>query len=358
MEVKRSHGHSGRDSSTANSDTLLRWNTAKRLSRGHKYGYHGEDSGNTSVARVSHDKCHGHCCIRPEKREEDSRRPSTGVSGQGIKQQRATETSVNDKGGAQSERQGWGSMASPSASAPGTWPNDATCVEERNQTWPSGSNNNNVISSGDDGDGAGPSVKRFRTRAQELFEEKREARRRRREMKDSGDWLGVQGVNPLTGELDVITPTVTTSSSSRDRRTGNSGGSATAAGGGKGMSSRGSSGSRQGLEDLARAELRARADYAAARARHRGELRADNSRREEAKLEMLERVKSVVRADQLQAVKWRRGERQWSSVAEPTLSPIAGSLQSSAVFGRKFPLGLHASDHAQALVQIPAVLIL
>ncbi|KAJ6444372.1 Candidapepsin [Purpureocillium lavendulum] len=43
-------------------------------------------------------------------------------------------------------------------------------------------------------------------KTQQGIEEKKEARRQRRNLKESGDYLGVQGVNPETGQLDVITP--------------------------------------------------------------------------------------------------------------------------------------------------------
>lgn len=43
--------------------------------------------------------------------------------------------------------------------------------------------------------------------ADRLKEEKLEARRQRRNLKESGDYLGVQGLNPETGQPDIITPT-------------------------------------------------------------------------------------------------------------------------------------------------------
>lgn len=38
------------------------------------------------------------------------------------------------------------------------------------------------------------------------IEAKKEARRQRRSLKQSGDYLGVQGINPETGRLDILTP--------------------------------------------------------------------------------------------------------------------------------------------------------
>lgn len=51
------------------------------------------------------------------------------------------------------------------------------------------------------------------TRSQQLYLEHRERRRRRRSLKESGDYLGVQGINPRTGEMDVVTPSTSTTSS-------------------------------------------------------------------------------------------------------------------------------------------------
>jgi hypothetical protein len=83
-------------------------------------------------------------------------------------------------------------------------------------------------------------------------------RMHRRQLKESGDWLGVQGANPDTGEFDNLTPTTS------------SGSEATA-------------------------------------------LRREAT--------VIKRPRRVV---------WRRGDNQWSSVAEPDLSPIAQSQNSSA----------------------------
>lgn len=46
------------------------------------------------------------------------------------------------------------------------------------------------------------------------IEQHKERRKQRRLLRESGDYLGVQGVNPQTGELDVVTPTPSNSSHS------------------------------------------------------------------------------------------------------------------------------------------------
>jgi len=132
--------------------------------------------------------------------------------------------------------------------------------------------------------------------AREMFLAKQEARRLRRTLKENGDFLGVTGVNPATGEMDVLTPT----SSSEEHQSG----------------LRAEQTNPQ-LALLARRAQQAREEYEAAQ--REVELQRQQERREKA-----ERHKQAIRLAQ-QPVKWRREEGQWSSVAEPGLSPIAQS---------------------------------
>lgn len=44
------------------------------------------------------------------------------------------------------------------------------------------------------------------TKSQSLYLERHDKRQQRRSLKESGDYLGVQGINPSTGEMDVLTP--------------------------------------------------------------------------------------------------------------------------------------------------------
>ncbi|KAK4130013.1 hypothetical protein BT67DRAFT_248475 [Trichocladium antarcticum] len=182
----------------------------------------------------------------------------------------------------------------------------------------------------------------------DLFLAKRELRRQRRSLKKSGDFLGVTGVNPYTGELDVITPP--TSSSSEDAvaaaATAAAGGGGGGGGGGGMMMITASASSRTTatLESEVLACVRNAADgygcggWGAARERvqvHSQEGEAGRQRREEAELMAMmrraEQRKEVVReVVQEQQVKWRREEGGWSSVAEPKLSPIPGSMTASS----------------------------
>lgn len=125
------------------------------------------------------------------------------------------------------------------------------------------------------------------TRTQQLYLAHREKRRLRRSLRESGDYLGVQGVNPATGELDVLTPT--------------SSGSAT---------------SELLFAPLAAAVASRRGAYESARR----QLRAEKVRK-------WERDKEAIRAEHHRGnVRWTKRRSGWSSAAvEPALSPIAQS---------------------------------
>ncbi|KOS17958.1 hypothetical protein ESCO_003135 [Escovopsis weberi] len=62
-------------------------------------------------------------------------------------------------------------------------------------------------------DRKGAAVRRT-SEAHRLVHKCLESRRRRQSLKRSGDYLGVQGINPETGEFDVMTPTDSTPRSS------------------------------------------------------------------------------------------------------------------------------------------------
>ena len=119
------------------------------------------------------------------------------------------------------------------------------------------------------------------SRTQQLYLERREKRRLRRSLKESGDFLGVQGVNPATGELDVLTP---------------------------------SSSSAGGFSFLTKAVQDRRAAYERARRRLEAE-----------KLRKWETDKQAVRAERRSKVRWKKKRAGWSSAIEPNLSPIAQS---------------------------------
>lgn len=116
------------------------------------------------------------------------------------------------------------------------------------------------------------------SRSLQLYLERREKRRQRRSLKESGDYLGVQGINPTTGEMDVLTPSsssaATTSSSLLSKR-----------------------------EAYERARCALRAE----------------------KMRKWEMDKDALKRERRRKVRWTRRVEGWRSVLEPELSPIAGS---------------------------------
>ncbi|KAH6687734.1 hypothetical protein F5X68DRAFT_239121 [Plectosphaerella plurivora] len=130
----------------------------------------------------------------------------------------------------------------------------------------------------------------------------KERRRQRRLLQESGDYLGVQGVNPQTGQLDVITPTPSNSSKSGTTlQTGRK---------------------MQLLETKAQAARRAYQDALDAAQEEAQLVLQERERSKEAKRN---KSKESVRRAQSR-VRWRRDPRQWSSAQEPDLSPIAQSV--------------------------------
>lgn len=129
--------------------------------------------------------------------------------------------------------------------------------------------------------------------------------RERRTLKGSGDYLGVTGINPVTGELDVETPS-TTSFSSASLTLG------------------------QKLEARHKSESR--------RTRRGAELLTEEvtkklQQREEQRFARKDREKEAIRQAQ-RKVQWQRHRQQWSSAKEPILSPIAQSTKSISTRGK------------------------
>lgn len=121
------------------------------------------------------------------------------------------------------------------------------------------------------------------TRSQKLYLDRRHKREQRRSLKESGDYLGVQGVNPSTGEMDVLTPSSSSTPSSP-------------------------------FASLARSVQDKREAYE----RARRALRSEKTRR-------WEMDKKALKAERKRKVKWTKASSGWSSVIEPGLSPISGS---------------------------------
>ncbi|KHN96037.1 uncharacterized protein MAM_06142 [Metarhizium album ARSEF 1941] len=157
----------------------------------------------------------------------------------------------------------------------------------------------------------------------QLVQKKKEARRLRRNLKQSGDYLGVQGFNPETGQLDVMTSTDSDRSSSLSQET------------------------QKKLLILRNTLRDARHSYTSAKEKRENEGKKILWKNEKEKLRRLEKDKEEVK-DINKTVKWKRHARQWSSAQEPDLSPIAqsviGTAGSSLV---KTPHGQSLADPAE-----------
>ncbi|KAL5089908.1 hypothetical protein Trisim1_005025 [Trichoderma cf. simile WF8] len=128
-------------------------------------------------------------------------------------------------------------------------------------------------------------------------------RRERQSLRESGDYLGVQGVNPHTGELDIVSPTVSSAESSADHH------------------------------ETPRRILRTWRDVLKSH-KSRDSPSRDNTgiMDEDHKIAKSLRGKKKVR-ELNKAVRWmRRGQ---SSLQEPDLSPIAQSLRSVSLSSRR-----------------------
>ncbi|KAK1475260.1 hypothetical protein CABS01_03537 [Colletotrichum abscissum] len=142
------------------------------------------------------------------------------------------------------------------------------------------------------------------SREERTLEERRLIHRERRTLKESGDYLGVTGINPVTGELDVETPSTTSFSSA-------------------------SLTIDQKLEARHKSESR--------RTRRGAELLTEEvtkklQQREEQRFARKDREKEAIRQAQ-RNVQWQRHRQQWSSAKEPVLSPIAQSNKSVSTRG-------------------------
>ncbi|KAI8633369.1 hypothetical protein F5Y19DRAFT_490551 [Xylariaceae sp. FL1651] len=133
---------------------------------------------------------------------------------------------------------------------------------------------------------------------------KEDTRRRRRSLKESGDWLGVQGADPYSGQFVVLTPTSTLSTDTTTPST------------------------KKRLASLSRKKKNAKLAYKQAKWEEATERERALMDKERLKLEKIQRAKEELQQQQQQFAKWSQHKRQWSSAAEPNLSPIAQSVSS------------------------------
>ncbi|EKD15388.1 uncharacterized protein L3040_001755 [Drepanopeziza brunnea f. sp. 'multigermtubi'] len=133
------------------------------------------------------------------------------------------------------------------------------------------------------------------TFVQRMFEDKRNRRQQRRSLKESGDYLGVQGANPRTGYWDVSSGSEPSEMSDETKRK---------------------------LDEEARKVEEQKRRYDEAEAKHKWELERVLSLR-------AKKRKYEQRMKQRRHGKWQLSDNGWSSVAEPELSPIVQSVVGS-----------------------------
>ncbi|KAI0506826.1 hypothetical protein F5B22DRAFT_650307 [Xylaria bambusicola] len=151
----------------------------------------------------------------------------------------------------------------------------------------------------------------------------KEARRKsRRSLKESGDWLGVQGADPYSGEFAVLTPTSTLSSETTPPS------------------------AKFRLAQLSERRRGAIAAYEEARLEEQAETEKILLQKGRSRLEKMEHAKEQRRQMQQRFPTWSQHRRRWSSVHdhEPVLSPIPQSLKSNKVDG--------SSDEALPIVSV------
>ncbi|KAF4996733.1 hypothetical protein FGRMN_4296 [Fusarium graminum] len=143
---------------------------------------------------------------------------------------------------------------------------------------------------------------------------KRRAREERESMRESGDYLGVQGINPQTGVLDLTSDSGESIFSFKTE------------------------------QKLRRLEVRAKnASSPAEKKEAEIEIVKVHLDQDVKKLRNLERTKKQLALPS--TGKWRRGTHQWSSVQEPDLSPVAQSHRNLSTFSG--PLSHQSHDMAE-----------
>ncbi|TVY43831.1 hypothetical protein LSUB1_G001164 [Lachnellula subtilissima] len=147
-----------------------------------------------------------------------------------------------------------------------------------------------------------PTVEKEVSKSQRMFEEKKKARReQRRALQESGDFLGVQGANPRTGYWDSSDATSSTELSQTTDDMKNK------------------------LEVRATENVDKKEQFAkskAAEAQHYTEIERAESDRDLRKKQKAERKELEYNLNQRRVPRWKATENEWSSIAEPELSPI------------------------------------
>lgn len=136
---------------------------------------------------------------------------------------------------------------------------------------------------------------------QHLLRRKQRSQRKHRELKASGDWLGVTGANPQTGQYNVLTPTDSASSDLTPPST------------------------KIEMKKLTKRVQQAERNYENAKTMEDAAKERHMKKKAQIKLDKIELAKAEIQ-QQHGPLEWKRREREWSSVREPGLSPIAQSF--------------------------------
>ncbi|KAI0815435.1 hypothetical protein GGR55DRAFT_346306 [Xylaria sp. FL0064] len=148
-----------------------------------------------------------------------------------------------------------------------------------------------------------------REEIRDMLKAKEYLRSQRRSLKESGDWLGVQGADPYSGEFAVLTPTSTLSSEATPTS------------------------SKNWLAELSQRQRAAKLAYEQARLEEVTERERILLQKGQSKLEKIEHAKQELRHSQRNFPVWSQHKRRWSSAAEPVLSPIPQSMKSGNAGG-------------------------
>ncbi|KAI1298811.1 hypothetical protein F5Y03DRAFT_367094 [Xylaria venustula] len=143
----------------------------------------------------------------------------------------------------------------------------------------------------------------------DVLKTREDRRQHRRSLKESGDWLGVQGADPYSGEFAVLTPTSTVSSEATSPAT------------------------KYRMAEMSRRQRAAKLAYDQARLEEQTERERIMLQKGRSKLQKMEHAKKELRYSQQDYPTWSQTKRRWSSAAEPVLSPIPQSLRSVNVEG-------------------------
>lgn len=148
------------------------------------------------------------------------------------------------------------------------------------------------------------------TKTQQIFDEKRSRREQRRSLRESGDFLGVQGANPRTGYWDISDATSSSEPSQMSEET------------------------KLKLHQQAKELAEQKRKYEEAQESHQKQLMRVQTSKIMKKKEKGEQKKVELKMKQRRHGKWRLTENGWSSVVEPELSPIQQSVAGSPVAGK------------------------